>query len=149
MHSRKTTWRYHRRHWKVCWLKIARVVWSKRRRHSLIFWGTQTSGRKVCCSSSSGRQSIRCTQTNVFTLKRNTFFLRFVNGTIFYGLSWNSSNLGGDHYLNYILTGVVEYPAHLTLYIWLDKWGRKVFSCGAMLIAGMALVLTFLVPEGE
>ena len=37
---------------------------------------------------------------------------RFVNGVVFYGLSLSSGEFGGSIYLNFILTSLVENPAH-------------------------------------
>ncbi|XP_015524354.1 organic cation transporter protein [Neodiprion lecontei] len=76
------------------------------------------------------------------------FFTWFVNSCTYYGLSWNTSNLGGNEFVNFGIAASVEVPAYLFLLFTLDKWGRKVILCGCMLIAGIALLLTVLVPAG-
>uniref|UniRef100_A0A1B6LD98 Major facilitator superfamily (MFS) profile domain-containing protein n=1 Tax=Graphocephala atropunctata TaxID=36148 RepID=A0A1B6LD98_9HEMI len=76
------------------------------------------------------------------------FFLWFVNSMTYYGLSWNTSNLGGGNdYVNFLICGLVEVPAYTFLLMTLDRWGRKVILCGCMLASGTALLLTMFVPN--
>ena len=56
---------------------------------------------------------------NIFTRKhllKNSlivFFLWFVNSGTYYGLSLGASNLGGNPYLNFMISAAVEIPAYL------------------------------------
>lgn len=73
-----------------------------------------------------------------------------MNSGTYYGLSWNTSNLGaGNDFINFLISGAVEYPAYTFLLLTLDRWGRKVIQCGCMLFAGTALLLTMFFPEGQ
>lgn len=74
---------------------------------------------------------------------------RFVNSATYYGLSWNTSNLGGNDYINFLISGLVEIPGYIALLLMLDRWGRKATLCYALLLAGVALLLTLLVPASE
>lgn len=74
---------------------------------------------------------------------------RFSNSITYYGLSWNTSNLGGNDYLNFVVSGAVEIPAYLFLILTLNRWGRKHILCGCMVVAGVALLLTTAVPKGN
>ncbi|XP_075216993.1 organic cation transporter isoform X2 [Lycorma delicatula] len=76
------------------------------------------------------------------------FFLWFVNSATYYGLSWNTGNLAGNEYINFIMSGLVEYPAYIFLLLTLNKWGRKIILCGTMVVAGLALLLNIVVPDG-
>lgn len=76
------------------------------------------------------------------------FFLWFVNSATYYGLSWNTGTLAGNEYVNFIISGVVEYPAYIFLLLTLNRWGRKVILCGSMAVAGLALLLSIFVPAG-
>ncbi|XP_034238416.1 organic cation transporter protein [Thrips palmi] len=76
----------------------------------------------------------------------NIFFSWFVNSATYYGLSWNTSNLGGNDYLNFLVSGVVEIPGYIMLLLLLNRWGRKGTLCLALIVAGVALLLTLLVP---
>ncbi|XP_050300986.1 organic cation transporter protein-like isoform X2 [Anthonomus grandis grandis] len=75
------------------------------------------------------------------------FFDWFANNITYYGLSWNSNNLAGNPYLNFVLSGAVELPAYAFLILTLNKWGRKNIMCGCMIVAGIALLLTMVVPS--
>lgn len=75
------------------------------------------------------------------------FFDWFANSITYYGLSWNTSNLGGNDYLNFVVSGAVEIPAYTFLLLTLNRWGRKSILCGSMVCAGVSLLLTMLVPQ--
>lgn len=67
----------------------------------------------------------------------------------YYGLSWNTSNLGGNDYINFVISGAVEIPAYTFLLLTLNRWGRKTILCGCMVIAGISLLLTMVVPNSK
>ncbi|XP_055853387.1 organic cation transporter protein-like [Episyrphus balteatus] len=83
-------------------------------------------------------------------LRRKTlliFFDWFVNSGTYYGLSWNTNNLGGNVLLNFVISGAVEIPAYTFLLFTLNRWGRRSILCGCMLTAGIALLMTVFVPD--
>ncbi|EDW16685.1 organic cation transporter protein [Drosophila mojavensis] len=83
-------------------------------------------------------------------LRRKTlliFFDWFVNSGVYYGLSWNTNNLGGNQLLNFVISGAVEIPGYLLLLFTLNRWGRRTILCGTMLVAGASLLLTIVVPS--
>lgn len=77
------------------------------------------------------------------------FFDWFGNSATYYGLSWNTSTLGGNELLNFVISGAVEIPAYTLLLFTLNRWGRRSILCGSMVVAGTALLLTMLVPHGN
>lgn len=77
------------------------------------------------------------------------FFDWMVNSMTYYGLSWNTSNLGGNDYVNFVIAGAVELPAYGFLLLTLNRWGRKSILCGCMVTAGVALLLTMAVPQAH
>ncbi|XP_053947368.1 organic cation transporter protein-like [Anastrepha ludens] len=82
-------------------------------------------------------------------LRRKTlliFFDWFVNSGVYYGLSWNTNNLGGNVLLNFMISGAVEIPGYSFLLFTLNRWGRRTILCGCMLVAGVSLLLTIVVP---
>lgn len=86
----------------------------------------------------------------VYTFASYTYLIsRFANSLTYYGLSWNTNNLGGNDYLNFVVSGAVEIPAYTFLIFTLNRWGRKIILCGCMLTAGAALLLTVAVPTGN
>lgn len=81
-------------------------------------------------------------QASVFDLFRHPnlrmksmliFFNWFVNSGTYYGLSWNTNNLGGNDLLNFVISGAVEIPAYTFLIFTLNRWGRKTILCSSML----------------
>ena len=92
---------------------------------------------------------------NIFTRKnllKNSliiFFLWFVNSGTYYGLSLGASNLGGNPYLNFMISAAVEIPAYAINLMFLNnpKVGRRLGHSTFMLIAGLALTITIFVPE--
>ncbi|XP_057657694.1 organic cation transporter protein [Diorhabda carinulata] len=77
------------------------------------------------------------------------FFDWFANNLTYYGLSWNTNNLAGNPYLNFVMSGAVEIPAFLILLFLLNKWGRRNLMCCCMLISGISLLLTMIVPDDK
>lgn len=75
------------------------------------------------------------------------FFDWFVNSATYYGLSWNTNNLGGNDLLNFVISGAVEFPAYTMLLFTLNRWGRRNILCYCMLVAGTMLLATIIVPE--
>lgn len=71
-----------------------------------------------------------------------------MNSATYYGLSWNTGQLAGNEYVNFVISGLVEYPAYVFLLLTLNRWGRKVILCGSMIVAGLALLLNIAVPSG-
>ncbi|KAH8306182.1 hypothetical protein KR018_003604, partial [Drosophila ironensis] len=83
-------------------------------------------------------------------LRRKTlliFFDWFVNSGVYYGLSWNTNNLGGNQLVNFMVSGAVEIPGYVLLLFTLNRWGRRSILCGTMLIAGLSLLATIFVPS--
>ncbi|XP_017492014.1 PREDICTED: organic cation transporter protein-like [Rhagoletis zephyria] len=85
-------------------------------------------------------------------LRRKTLLILFdwfVNSGVYYGLSWNTNNLGGNVLLNFMISGAVEIPGYSFLLFTLNRWGRRTILCGCMLVAGIALLLTIAVPADK
>ncbi|XP_066254566.1 organic cation transporter protein-like [Euwallacea similis] len=74
------------------------------------------------------------------------FFDWCANNITYYGLSWNTNNLGGNPYLNFVISGAVETPANIFTLLTLNRWGRKKILCGSMMVAGAALLATTVAP---
>ncbi|XP_067676241.1 organic cation transporter protein-like [Haliotis asinina] len=71
------------------------------------------------------------------------FFNWLVVSMVYYGLSLNSDNLGaGSLHLNFLLVGLVEFPACALVLLLLNRLGRKILHCASMLIGGVSCILT-------
>lgn len=71
----------------------------------------------------------------------------FVNSATYYGLSWNTGSLGSNHLMNFVISGAVEFPAYTFLLFTLNRWGRRNILCGCMLVAGIMLLMTVIIPD--
>lgn len=68
---------------------------------------------------------------------------------IYYGLSINSVSLGGNKYLNYVLTSLVELPGYCISIMTLDRFGRKSSIMTSLFICGTSLFALPFVPASE
>lgn len=73
---------------------------------------------------------------------------RFVNSGVYYGLSLNTGNLGGSAYLNFVISGVVELPAHLLNMLLLDRIGRRIPLAVFLGLGGVSLLSIIFIPKG-
>ncbi|CAG7822389.1 unnamed protein product [Allacma fusca] len=77
----------------------------------------------------------------------NIFLNWFVNSGVYYGLSLNTSSLGGNDYINFLISGAVEVPAYTFLLLSLNRLGRKYVLCGCMLAGGFFMAICGAIPE--
>lgn len=77
----------------------------------------------------------------------NIFFNWMVNSGVYYGLSLNTSNLGGNPYLNFVISGAVELPGLALATILLDRVGRRIPLSAFLGLGGLFLVATIFVPK--
>ncbi|XP_017009318.2 organic cation transporter-like protein [Drosophila takahashii] len=83
-------------------------------------------------------------------LRRKTLLIFLdwlVTSGVYYGLSWNTNNLGGNVLLNFLISGMVEIPAYIFLLLTLNRWGRRSILCGCLVMAGLSLLATVIIPE--
>ncbi|XP_039494150.1 organic cation transporter-like protein [Drosophila santomea] len=84
-------------------------------------------------------------------LRRKTLLIFLdwlVTSGVYYGLSWNTNDLGGNVLLNFVISGAVEIPAYIFLLLTLNRWGRRSILCGSLVMAGLSLLATVIIPEG-
>ncbi|OWF45914.1 organic cation transporter protein-like [Mizuhopecten yessoensis] len=70
------------------------------------------------------------------------FFNWFIVAMMYYGLSLNAGNLGGNFFLNMFLSGLVEIPANAMALLILDRIGRQKTYFFSMIFGGCACALT-------
>lgn len=66
---------------------------------------------------------------------------------MYFGLSWNTHNLGNNHFTNFVLSGAVEIPAYIFDMLTLNRYGRTTILPICMTFTGVALLLTSLIPS--
>ncbi|XP_064117450.1 organic cation transporter protein-like isoform X1 [Macrobrachium nipponense] len=77
----------------------------------------------------------------------NMFFCWAVCTLVYYGLSSNSGNLGGNIFVNFILTMLIEIPSYIFSYLVLDRMGRKGTLSFVLLLGGIACFVSGFIPE--
>ncbi|XP_023218037.1 organic cation transporter protein-like [Centruroides sculpturatus] len=96
------------------------------------------------------------TQATIFSLLRtpnmrkktlNLYFCWFVNSFIYFGLSLNTNDLGGNPFINFFIAGAIEFPAYVVSIFVIRIFGRRIPQMATMVIGGMACVLT--IPIGD
>jgi OCT family organic cation transporter-like MFS transporter 4/5 len=59
---------------------------------------------------------------------------------VYYGLSFNTNDLGGNAYINFVIAGTVEFPAYLLVIFLSSKFGRRSSLMSLTLLAAMACI---------
>ncbi|XP_072020229.1 organic cation transporter protein-like [Amphiura filiformis] len=78
----------------------------------------------------------------------NILYNWFVINLVYYGLSLSTSVLGVNVYLAAFVSGAVEFPAYLSCWFIVQRFGRKVPLCLYMVVGGVTCLLTIVVPLG-
>ncbi|XP_042209976.1 organic cation transporter protein-like isoform X3 [Homarus americanus] len=77
----------------------------------------------------------------------NMFYCWAVCTLVYYGLSSNSGNLGGNIFVNFISTMLIEIPSYVFSYLVLDRMGRKGTLSFVLLLGGVACFVSGFIPE--
>ncbi|XP_071543054.1 organic cation transporter protein-like isoform X4 [Panulirus ornatus] len=77
----------------------------------------------------------------------NMFYCWAVCTLVYYGLSSNSGNLGGNIFINFIATMLIEIPSYVFSYLVLDRMGRKGTLSFVLLLGGVACFVSGFIPE--
>lgn len=75
------------------------------------------------------------------------FFQWFVVSFVFYGLSFNAGDLGGNLFLNFAIFGACQIPANFLAIYTLNRLGRRNTVSGGMVIAGLASLAVLTVAQ--
>ncbi|XP_033740180.1 organic cation transporter protein-like [Pecten maximus] len=70
------------------------------------------------------------------------FFNWGVVSMVYYGLSLNTGNLGGDFYINFLVSALVEFPTYTLCLLLLDRVGRRLLHASCMIFGGIACIVT-------
>ncbi|XP_053406148.1 organic cation transporter protein-like isoform X1 [Mercenaria mercenaria] len=79
------------------------------------------------------------------SLRIDTFILWYswiVAAGVYYGLTLVSTHLAGDRFLNFFLSGVMEFPSHLVCFFLYNRLGRKKTMILWYALAGISLVVS-------
>lgn len=71
------------------------------------------------------------------------------NTLVYYGISFNTTELIGDPYMNFFLSILVEFIAILACQFTLERFGRKIPYSTNMTLAGLALLCVQFAPSSK
>ncbi|CAD6197540.1 unnamed protein product [Caenorhabditis auriculariae] len=106
--------------------------------------------------SAQSNQASKISSFGVFDLVRTPqmrlrsltcFFVWPVTTMMYYGLTMKSDLGGGNLYVNFVISAVMEVPALIATYLLIDRVGRKPLVSGGLLVAGTALVFNWAVGD--
>ncbi|XP_053568753.1 solute carrier family 22 member 7 [Bombina bombina] len=83
-------------------------------------------------------------------LRKNTLCLGimwFGVSFSYYGISFNVSGFSLSPFLTHFIFGVIEIPAKLSVFLLLDRIGRKLCQGGSLVLTGVFIALTSLTPK--
>ncbi|XP_072494997.1 solute carrier family 22 member 10-like [Notamacropus eugenii] len=75
-------------------------------------------------------------------------FASFTTGMLFYGLSLDLQNLGSNIQMLQILLGVSTFLSRLGVLFLMNHLGRQTISVACLLLAGLLILATALLPQG-
>ncbi|CAH0553380.1 unnamed protein product [Brassicogethes aeneus] len=64
----------------------------------------------------------------------------FANSLVYYGLSFSTSSMKGNPYLNMFLMGAVELPSYVITVYLMDRLGRRILTAFCMLVGGVCCI---------
>ncbi|KAK7503284.1 hypothetical protein BaRGS_00005549 [Batillaria attramentaria] len=65
-----------------------------------------------------------------------------VSSLTFYGLNLNVGSLSGSVYVNFLLSGIMEFVSYILCLCLLNRVGRRALNCGLMIMAGVTCTAT-------
>ncbi|XP_013777238.1 organic cation transporter protein-like, partial [Limulus polyphemus] len=77
----------------------------------------------------------------------NIFFSWFVISFTYYALSLSTNDLGGSPFINFVISGAVEFPAYGISVFAINNLGRRKCMISTMVAGGLACILTIPIPS--
>lgn len=68
---------------------------------------------------------------------------------VYYGVSLNVGNFGLDIYLTQLIFGIAEFPARLSCFPLIQRFGRRICQSAVLLLGGTACLVIPAIPAGE
>uniref|UniRef100_A0A673MCV5 Major facilitator superfamily (MFS) profile domain-containing protein n=1 Tax=Sinocyclocheilus rhinocerous TaxID=307959 RepID=A0A673MCV5_9TELE len=76
-------------------------------------------------------------------------YMWFVTSLVYYGVSLNVGNFGLDIYLTQLIFGIAEFPARLSCFPLIQRFGRRICQSAVLLLGGTACLIIPVIPAGE
>ncbi|XP_047462085.1 solute carrier family 22 member 6 [Mugil cephalus] len=102
--------------------------------------------KEMSCTqgSYSALDLFRTTRMRIMTLSLSAVWLS--TSFAYYGLSMDLQKFGVDIYLIQVIFGAVDIPAKVVVTISMSFIGRRPSQCGALIVAGVTILINVLVP---
>uniref|UniRef100_A0A8C3YD50 Solute carrier family 22 member 3 n=1 Tax=Catagonus wagneri TaxID=51154 RepID=A0A8C3YD50_9CETA len=75
-------------------------------------------------------------------------FAWFTSAVVYQGLVMRLGIIGGNLYIDFFISGVVELPGALLILLTIERFGRRLPFAVSNLVAGVACLVTAFLPEG-
>ncbi|KAK2507663.1 hypothetical protein MC885_003633 [Smutsia gigantea] len=75
-------------------------------------------------------------------------FAWFTSAVVYQGLVMRLGIIGGNLYVNFFISGVVELPGALLILLTIERFGRRLPFAASNLVAGVACLVTAFLSEG-
>ncbi|XP_070705003.1 solute carrier family 22 member 2-like [Pempheris klunzingeri] len=83
-------------------------------------------------------------------MRKHTFILSynwFTSAVVYQGLIMRLGILGGDVYIDFLISGLVEFPAAFLILFTIERMGRRIPFASANIVAGASCFITAFIPE--
>ncbi|KAJ8396208.1 hypothetical protein AAFF_G00020750 [Aldrovandia affinis] len=83
-------------------------------------------------------------------MRKHTFILMFnwfTSAVVYQGLIMRLGILGGNVYIDFLISGLVEFPAALLILFTIERIGRRIPFAAANIVSGAACFITAFIPE--
>ena len=74
---------------------------------------------------------------------------RFTSAVVYQGLIMRLGILGGNVYIDFVISGLVEFPAAFLILFTIERIGRRIPFASANIVAGAACLITAMIPDSE
>lgn len=74
---------------------------------------------------------------------------RFTSAVVYQGLIMRLGILGGNVYIDFLISGLVEFPAAFLILFTIERVGRRLPFATANIVAGASCLITAFIPESE
>nr|XP_040139454.1 solute carrier family 22 member 3 isoform X1 [Ictidomys tridecemlineatus] len=75
-------------------------------------------------------------------------FAWFTSAVVYQGLVMRLGIIGGNLYIDFFISGVVELPGALLILLTIERFGRRLPFAASNVVAGVACLVTSFLPEG-
>lgn len=72
---------------------------------------------------------------------------RFTSAVVYQGLIMRLGILGGNVYIDFLISGLVEFPAAFLILFTIERVGRRLPFATANIVAGVSCLITAFIPE--